>query len=190
MRMSPTPKWSCAIWCLVSFPDPGARSPVKRKEGLVTSSLALILNFTWAKPLKLPAGLQWIGSVIRSLKLSMCGQEAQSMDHSDCYLRCSKHLYYIHETLLSHIRVLYWGSGKETIRCFKRYMTDYVCRYRIATYVYPSGRCVWLIYHIVLDKCPWALVAQVSKIEGGQLHGGGAWMVQLSPCKRPPQMQS
>ena len=31
------------------------------------------------------------------------------------------------------------------IRCFKQYMTDYVCQYRIATYVYPSGRCVWLI---------------------------------------------
>ena len=29
-----------------------------------------------------------------------------------------------------------------------------------------------------------------TKIEGGQLHEGGAWMIQLSMSKRPPHMQS
>ena len=41
---------------------------------------------------------------------------------------------------------------------------------------------------IVLGKHPQTLTAQAPKIEGGWLHGGGAWMVQLSSCKHPPQM--
>ena len=71
-------------------------------------------------------------------------------------------------------------------------MTEYVHQYRIATYVYLSGRCVWLIYiyHIVLDKCPWVLIAQLSKMEGGRLLRGGARMVQLSQCKCLLQIQS
>ena len=46
------------------------------------------------------------------------------------------------------------------------------------------------VYCIVLDKHPWALAAQVPKIEGGLLHEGGAWMVQLFTRKQPPRMQS
>ena len=45
-------------------------------------------------------------------------------------------------------------------------------------------------YHIISGKPPWVLTAQPPKIEGGWLHGGGAWMVQLSSCKNPPLTQS
>lgn len=41
-------------------------------------------------------------------------------------------------------------------------------------------------YHIVPGKRPWAL----TKIGVGWLHGRGAWIVQLSLCKRWPQIQS
>ena len=46
------------------------------------------------------------------------------------------------------------------------------------------------MYHIVPGKHPWLLTSQVPKLEGGRLHGGGAWMVWLFWCKRPPRMQS
>ena len=38
------------------------------------------------------------------------------------------------------------------------------------------------MYHSVLGKRPWAS----AKNWGGRLHGGGAWIVQLSLCKCPP----
>ena len=41
-----------------------------------------------------------------------------------------------------------------------------------------------------MGKHPWALTAQAPQTEGGQLHGLGAWMVQLSPCKSLPKMRS
>ena len=47
-----------------------------------------------------------------------------------------------------------------------------------------------LTYCIVSGKHLWAFAAQALKIEVGWLHGGGAWMVQLSPYKHPPQMRS
>ena len=58
--------------------------------------------------------------------------------------------------------------------------------------------CIWgcfvldnpVEYCIVLSKHPWALAAQAPKIEGGWLHREGAWIVQLSPSKGPPQMRS
>ena len=67
------------------------------------------------------------------------------------------------------------------------------------------------MYHTVPGKCPWGIVQDntvhirrrslngstipvqapttdtkwAPKIEDGRLHGGGVWMVQLSPCKHP-----
>ena len=46
-------------------------------------------------------------------------------------------------------------------------------------------------YHSVLfQQAPMGVQNSNTKNAGGQLHGGGAWMVQLSPYKCPPSQQS
>ena len=49
-------------------------------------------------------------------------------------------------------------------------VSTFVC----AGSLYTGNELEKCLYCIVPSKCPWALAAQVPKIEGGRLHGEGA----------------
>ena len=77
-------------------------------------------------------------------------------------------------------------------------VADYVFRFYAQHFILP-GSYISILYNIhhrqnldkycyVPGKHPWALAAQSPRIGGGQLPRGCAYIVQLSPCKHPPQI--